>query len=264
MPFNPYRWDSDGSSNRVGSDVVGLDFRDSEGNPIDTSNFTTDIEIGIPRKPVEGSKNLTKFFVNPETNESLVFHKFFIQYNNSAFHIRIEPEKEKKLVVYLRHGKRPSADEHDLRRIIPDFRSCLKPQACEMIEELLDCLDFTPNNETNNATNNVTFSNENADVTWTIPTFSNETAAVNQSKGLCDNVPSLALVLSNETRGNAPPCSALLDYIRCPEPKCPDDNTTRCKVANCSVYNCSQGTCRTKSTISFSTRTQFECKFHSK
>ena len=144
MPFNPYVWDSSGSSNRIGSDVIGLDFKDSYGNPIDTSNFTSDIEIGIPRKPREGPKNLTKFFLNPTSNDTLITHKFLVKYDNSAFHLRIKPSQEKKLVYYIRYGQRPTLEEHDYRRIVPDFRSCITPQACEMVREFMACMNYVP------------------------------------------------------------------------------------------------------------------------
>ena len=271
MPFNPYVWDSSGSSNRIGSDVIGLDFKDSYGNPIDTSNFTSDIEIGIPRKPREGPKNLTKFFLNPTSNDTLITHKFLVKYDNSAFHLRIKPSQEKKLVYYIRYGQRPTLEEHDYRRIVPDFRSCITPQACEMVREFMACMNYVPPppctaNSTSNANStssaNITCTpnpTSNANLTHTANSTSNANITPINSTGNnqsysnvesnfestpqddCSQIPSRSFLANNASKGNIPPCTKFLEYIRCREPKCPDDNTTRCRVANCSAFNCTKG-----------------------
>ena len=119
--------------------MLSLSFMDEHGNLIPVNDSRSEIEINIPTKKKDLNPPVN--FVNPE-NDTVTYHTFRITHEDTAFSIRVEPFNETRLVVYLRHRKRPNETHFDYQTLLPDFTSCLPPEDenCTVVSEFMQCL----------------------------------------------------------------------------------------------------------------------------
>ena len=110
MDDNPFAWDD--SSKDVNSKVVGLSLTDGTGAPLDLAGQM--LEMFVPRdtkknpvKPLE----LNQFFAD---DPPMRVHKFNRTNNESGVAVEILTfDPDIKFTVFLRYGKRPSANHFD-------------------------------------------------------------------------------------------------------------------------------------------------------
>ena len=123
MDDNPFAWDD--SSKDVNSKVVGLALTDGTGSPLDLSGQM--LEMFVPRdtkknpiKPLE----LNHFSAD---EPAMRVHKFNRTSNESGIAVEILTfEPELRFVVFLRYGKRPSANHYDKTHIFPSLTMAKK------------------------------------------------------------------------------------------------------------------------------------------
>ena len=203
--FNSYTWAEDNSASRVDSHVLSLHFNNQNKQRLEIKDLTEEIEIWIPRKPKERTSLEPNRFITPVGNDTLVYYKFFVKYDQSTFQIEIRPNVEAMFTVFLRHGERPTVDLYDAKREVPDFTSCVEPQNCSLVQTFLNCLRL--------------------EATWD----------TQRMRSVCNQVPYLTINSSTINAHNST-CESLISFLYCP--------TTclgSCFGKNCSFENCTGG-----------------------
>ncbi|XP_031571396.1 uncharacterized protein LOC116305596 isoform X3 [Actinia tenebrosa] len=125
---NPFTWDS--SSKNVRSSVVEFKFKTSHGKVLDITGLSKPIELYIPQKLQEEPQNVNnssnEYFVKPSKNKKNIrSHQITIPSHDAAVSVTIKPQDGINLVVYVRHLLKPTPDSYDLKKIMPDYTSCL-------------------------------------------------------------------------------------------------------------------------------------------
>lgn len=122
-PENTLTWSN--SSKHVKSFLVGLILRDENGNPLNTSSFTGDVGIYIPRNANQIPKQ-EEFHVIPlGDNQFIQYHTLDVNSANYSVHIQVIPlNSSNEMSVFLRYNERPSTEKFDYNWTIPNFSNC--------------------------------------------------------------------------------------------------------------------------------------------
>lgn len=124
FPFNTFTW-SNQTSHEVKSFLVGLTLKDEQRKPLNTSNFTEDVHIYIPRDAgkLEEPK---EFYVIPMGNKQYIqYHSIEVDSTNFSFHIQVKPiDESRELTVLLLYNERPSPEKFDYNWTVPNFSNC--------------------------------------------------------------------------------------------------------------------------------------------
>lgn len=164
----------------------------------------------IPRKPrAYDNSSVPRYFINPSGNESLIYFKFHVFYNNSGFHFRIRPKKEKVFTGYLKYKNRPTVKDYDAKFRIPDFTSCREEGNCSFVKDFLTCLKL-----------NDSFIGKGTSLS-------------------CGAIPQVIIGNKNIASGK---CDSLIDSLKCPQDIC----MRTCISLNCSCLAASMGNCSGK------------------
>lgn len=137
IPDNLYTWSN--TSKQVNSYQVSLNIKDESRKPLDTSNFSRDAELYIPRN----ASNLAKyedFYVKPFGDRKFIqYHQVDVNSVNYSVHIQLRPVNEslEKLTVLLRYNERPTLENFEYNWTIPDLRSCSYQNVSRLINSSL-------------------------------------------------------------------------------------------------------------------------------
>ena len=123
MDDNPFAWDD--SSKDVNSKVVGLSLTDGTGAPLDLAGQV--LEMFVPRdtkkNPIK-SLELNEFMAD---DPPMRVHKFNRTGNESGIAVEISTfDPNIKFTVFLRFGKRPSANHFDESHTFPSLNEAKK------------------------------------------------------------------------------------------------------------------------------------------
>ncbi|XP_022779645.1 uncharacterized protein LOC111321123 [Stylophora pistillata] len=124
IPNNLYTWSN--TSKQVNSYAVSLNIKDESRNPLDTSNFSKEADLYIPRN----ASNLPKheeFYLKPFGDRKFIqYHQVDVNSANYSVHIQVRPVNEsvEKITVLLRYNERPTLENFDHNWTIPDLRDC--------------------------------------------------------------------------------------------------------------------------------------------
>lgn len=124
IPNNLYTWSN--TSKQVNSYEVSLNIKDESRNPLDTSNFSKEADLYIPRN----ASNLPKheeFYLKPFGDRKFIqYHQVDVNSANYSVHIQVRPVNEsvEKITVLLRYNERPTLENFDHNWTIPDLRDC--------------------------------------------------------------------------------------------------------------------------------------------
>ena len=217
------------------------------------SDLSSDIEVFIPMKLEGKTKNEINFPVNPG-NETMTLHKFEIPYNDTAFHVRIEPLNETILTIYLRYGERPNRTNYDFSFTIPDFSSCLPPEEenCTVAFEFMQCLNISHDTVRDvesyvDPTNcppiaeqtlpplptgeEVEISTTEPKVIYPCPASNCTYENYTYENCSCTMIPRLSFLLKDgwSNAGDDAACQRLRNFVICPKPSgnCSEENCTR-------------------------------------
>lgn len=122
---NPFTWDE--SSKNVKSSVVEFTLKSTSGKALEVKGLEKPIELYIPQKIEEQPKNEndSAYFAKPSVGKKNIrSHQITIQSDEVAVTVKIEPEDGASLEVYVRHQKKPTPEEYDIKKIVPDYTSC--------------------------------------------------------------------------------------------------------------------------------------------
>lgn len=137
IPDNLYTWSN--TSKQVNSYQVSLNIKDESRKPLDTSNFSRDAELYIPRN----ASNLAKyedFYVKPFGDRKFIqYHQVDVNSVNYSVHIQLRPVNEslEKLTVLLRYNERPTLENFEYNWTIPDLSSCSYQNVSRLINSSL-------------------------------------------------------------------------------------------------------------------------------
>ena len=124
IPTNLHTWSN--TSDQVNSYSVSLNLKDEHRKPLDTSNFTKDANIFIPRNASKLPKH-EEFYVKPFGDKKYIqYHQIDVNSSNYSVHIQLRPLNEslEKLTILLLYNERPSPEKFDFNWTIPDLSSC--------------------------------------------------------------------------------------------------------------------------------------------
>ena len=140
IPKRVHTWSN--TSKDVKSYTVGLTLKDKDGKPLPTSNFSSDVDIYIPRNASELPEE-EEFYVIPLGDKKYIqYHTVQVNSSNFSVHIQVRPKNDSigNLKVLLRYDERPTTEKFDYNWTVPDFSSC-------------SFSNSSAGNGTNNATN---------------------------------------------------------------------------------------------------------------
>ena len=113
VPFNPYSWDY--SRRRVHSDVLSLEIRDDNRNPITISDLQNNITITLPLHEEEQFDEL-RHFAKPH---SLQYHKVDVPFENSLMNIEMTPVTAKsRFSLFVKYKDQPTRGTYDFSKNI--------------------------------------------------------------------------------------------------------------------------------------------------
>lgn len=124
---NPFTWDS--SSKNVKSSVVEFTLKTPNGKALEVKGLAQPIELFIPQKVEEKPKsgNDSSYFAKPSVGKrNMRSHQITIRSDEVAVSVRIEPEDGARLEVYVRHAKKATPEEYDIKKVLPDYSKCLQ------------------------------------------------------------------------------------------------------------------------------------------
>ena len=104
---------------------MGLTLRNKDRKPLDTSNFTKDADIYIPRDASNISEP-EEFYVIPLNDKEFIqYHTIEVDSANFSVHVQIIPvNQSKEMSVFLLYNERPNPEKFDYNWTIPDFSNC--------------------------------------------------------------------------------------------------------------------------------------------
>ena len=217
-PFNTYTWARKKSASRLDSHIVSLDFKTQDGQTVKIENLQQEIEILIPHKSQKRNSE-SNHIINPGDNSTLIYYKFYVAHDKSAFHIEIKPNLEETFTVYLRYGSRPTVDSYDAIRNVPDFSSCVEPGNCSRVLSFLDC--------------------HNLSSTWD---------GVYSSQ-ICKDIPYLRKSSYNTINNTNNTCDSLISFLECSDQCSGSCFGGKCDFENCNGGNLSRPVCKNKDTF---------------
>ncbi|XP_068694084.1 polycystin-1-like protein 2 [Montipora foliosa] len=123
FPSNPFTWSN--TSKEVKSFTVGLTLKNESQNSLNTSNFSEDVNIYIPRDASKLPEPQEFNFIPLRDNEYIQYHTVEVNSVNFSVHIQIFPVNEStKIKVFMLYNEKPTLDSFDYNWTIPDFSSC--------------------------------------------------------------------------------------------------------------------------------------------
>lgn len=138
------------TSKEVKSFTVGLTVKDEQREPLDTSSFTKDADIFIPRDARQISQ-LEEFHLVPlRESEYIQYHTVEVDSSNLSVHIQVIPEnRSKEMTVFLLYNERPSPEKFDFKWTIPNFTNCTFKNESRNVSSSADSSTGTGANTTN-------------------------------------------------------------------------------------------------------------------
>lgn len=122
---NPYTWDSE--SSLVTSGVLNVHLKLSSGK-MSVSNLEKPIGITVATKKLEASPSTPlqrKYFAKPSNGYSnLRYHSFNLDSDLHTVEFKIVPDLGISFDVYVSSGQRPTTQNFNLTKRIPDFSPC--------------------------------------------------------------------------------------------------------------------------------------------
>lgn len=124
IPTNLHTWSN--TSKEVNSYSVGLTLKDESRHPLNTSNFSSDANIYIPRNASQLPDEEEFFVVPMGDNKYIQYHAIQVNSSNFSVHIQIRAVNESigNLTVFLLFDERPTPEHFDYNWTIPDFSGC--------------------------------------------------------------------------------------------------------------------------------------------
>ena len=119
---NPYTWDKGASE--IKSSVLDFELKDESGFSLNISNLTQVVELFIPPLEKPTVKKPNTYFVKPNNNGTMRFHKIVFPGPEYAISIKIVPSDEKILTLYVRYAERPTLEYPSFNASVPDYTSC--------------------------------------------------------------------------------------------------------------------------------------------
>lgn len=124
---NPYVWTN--RSKTIRSSVVKVELKNDDGSQLNISGLSHPIELFIPEKmQKEDIANYTQdhLFVKRPSNDPsfLRYHKIEIKSEFESAFVKIIPQNNSFLDVFVSIGVRPTPSNYTFRTRIPDFSSC--------------------------------------------------------------------------------------------------------------------------------------------
>lgn len=121
MSFNPFTWDN--TSRHVHSAVLTLELKGDKRNSIDVSKLSSDVWIKIPLNSATRDQKNQNFFTSNHTSR---FHEINVDYENTLLQLEITPVNATvTLVIFVKFGRRPTIEEHDLNGTVSNNESCV-------------------------------------------------------------------------------------------------------------------------------------------
>ncbi len=147
IPTNLKTWSN--TSKQVNSYNAGLTLKDEHRHPLNTSNFSSDAHIYIPRNASQ-LPDEEEFYVIPLGERKYIqYHALQVNNTNYSVHVQIRPKNDSvgNLTVFLLYDKRPDPEKFDYNWTVPDFSGCTFRNVSRVVS------NSSTGNGTNNATN---------------------------------------------------------------------------------------------------------------
>lgn len=119
---NPFSWDE--SAKDVKSKVLDFELKDANGTHYNVSSLSQEVELIIPPKMKQPEVRAENFFVKPTFNGSMQYHQISIPGREYAVYIKLKPQNDETITVFVRYELRPTLREFNVSATIPDFSSC--------------------------------------------------------------------------------------------------------------------------------------------
>ncbi|KAJ8037623.1 Polycystic kidney disease protein 1-like 2 [Holothuria leucospilota] len=126
LPDNPYNFDETSEKLSKQSNIMSLKYKRPGGSEIIVENSQKPIQIFVPR-PGNEVPSFT-YFNNTEPNNQtgMIYHSFFVQYNDSSIAIQLSPQNmSNNYVLYLSWEDYPSPEAYDYRFFLPGNETSL-------------------------------------------------------------------------------------------------------------------------------------------
>ena len=116
--FNPFRWHK--SYQNVKSEIQSLEFTDNKGAIIPVRGSNVDIAITIPL--YSGNSSSSHFFIRALT---MRYHTLELKDISDSMILEVKPINQSLImIVYVKHGERPTVNNYDYTATVPDYSSC--------------------------------------------------------------------------------------------------------------------------------------------
>lgn len=154
IPTNLHTWSN--TSKQVNSYNAGLTLKDGHRHPLNTSNFSSDAHIYIPRNASQ-IPDEEEFYVIPLGERTYIqYHAIQVNSSNYSVHVQIRPKNDSvgNLTVLLLYDKRPTPDNFDYNWTVPDFSGCTFSNVSRVVSN--SSVGSGANNATNSSASNST------------------------------------------------------------------------------------------------------------
>lgn len=91
---------------------------------MNVSKLSQEVELFITPLKKPHFKEPQRYFVKPNDNGTMRFHKIVFPGPEYAISIRIVPFSKKTLTLYVRYAERPTLEHYDFTSSVPNNRSC--------------------------------------------------------------------------------------------------------------------------------------------
>ncbi|XP_048586750.1 uncharacterized protein LOC5520842 isoform X2 [Nematostella vectensis] len=128
---NPFTWDP--SAKNVKSSVVEFTLKTPDGKELEINGLSEPIELYIPQKQeqqkpkTDNDTEPEEYFAKPSKgSKNIRSHQITIPSEDMAVTVVIKPQDGKSLEVYVNRLVKPTPQKYKLKKILPDFSSCLE------------------------------------------------------------------------------------------------------------------------------------------
>lgn len=116
--INPFTWHH--SAQVIKTPVISIDLKDDNGNVVNVSHLSKEIELKIPNPAPVKMEELYHF----ANTFGMAYHQFNISSEALTVQVKIVPEDGKELLIYLEHSIRPTSQSYSYKAIVPNFSTC--------------------------------------------------------------------------------------------------------------------------------------------